>query len=99
MAARIRTGNREPSAAMVATKMTVMAAEMPVAAAVPVVTTAMSMATAMPMATTVTTAFAERHARKQGRQNEDHNSDCRFGHGPLLGTLLCAARCCSATTD
>jgi hypothetical protein len=43
----------------------------------------------------VTTAFADRHARKQGRQNKDHNSDSRFGHG----MLPCATRCCSVTAD
>ena len=69
------------------------AAEMP--AATMAVTTPMSTVTPAVPTASVATAFADRHARKQGRENKDHNSDCRFGHG----TLPCATRCCSVTTD
>ncbi|WP_249133166.1 hypothetical protein [Bradyrhizobium sp. AUGA SZCCT0182] len=89
-APRIRTGYGELAAAVVTTKMTVMPAEMPVPATVgpAMVTPAMPVAMTTAVAPTVTSTFADRHARKQGRQNKDHNSDCRFGHG----TLPCATR-------
>ncbi|WP_354066745.1 hypothetical protein [Bradyrhizobium sp. OAE829] len=89
-AARMRTGYRELAAAVVTTKMTVMPAEMPVPATVgpAMVTPAMPVAMTTAVAPTVTSTFADRHARKQGRQNKDHNPDCRFEHG----TLPCANR-------
>jgi hypothetical protein len=76
----------------------VTATEMAVTAAVPTegmaaaaMTTAMTTTTMT--ATTVTTttvpaAFADRRARQQGRQNDDGNCDCAFGHGTLAAPPL-----------
>ena len=80
-----RVGSREPSAAVMA------AAEMGVAEAV--ATTEMAAMTTTMMTSTVATAvtaamttaaFADRRARQQGRQNNDHNPDGPFGHGTSL---------------
>jgi hypothetical protein len=48
------------------------------------------------VATAVTTsmataAFADRRARQQGRQSNDHNSDGPFGHGTSLRATHAAA--------
>jgi hypothetical protein len=77
---------------MVSTEMAMtVASEMPAATmSEAMVTTAMSttamsatMTPAAMAAASVAAAFADRHARKQGRQNKDHNSDCRSEHGRL----------------
>jgi hypothetical protein len=87
-----RVGSREPSATMVsAAKMRVAeaVATTEVAAMTTAVTTEMA-AVAAAMTTTVaaTAAFADRRARQQGRQNNDRNSDCPFGHGSSPHTPL-----------
>ena len=66
-----------PAAAVVPAKMPVAtAAEMPVAAAM---TTTMAAAVSATVA-----AFADRGARQQRHQRDDHNPDRRFEHGILL---------------
>jgi hypothetical protein len=83
-----RVESHEPSAAVVpAAKMGVTeamasTAEMAVAAAAEMA--AAMTTTAMAAASVTTAASADRHARQQGGQNNDRNSDCRFGHGTLL---------------
>ena len=70
-----------PAAAVVPAKMPVAsAAEMPVAAAM---TTTMA-AVAASMSTAMSAAFADRGARQQRSQCDDHNPDRRFVHGILL---------------
>jgi hypothetical protein len=72
----------------------VAAAEMAVTATVPTEgMAAAAMTTTTMTATTVTTttvpaAFADRRARQQGRQNDDGNCDCAFGHGTLAAPPL-----------
>jgi hypothetical protein len=87
-----RVGSREPSAAVMS------AAEMGVAEAVAttemaaMTTTMMTSTVATAVTTSMTTAaFADRRARQQGRQSNDHNSDGPFGHGTSLRATHAAA--------
>jgi hypothetical protein len=43
----------------------------------------MTMAAAMPSSVASSATLAERHARQQGRQNKNGNSNGWFGHGTL----------------
>ena len=57
-----------------------------VAAAMEMAATVMTMAAAVPSSVASATS-AERHAREQGRQNKNGNSNGWFGHGTLRAPL------------
>jgi hypothetical protein len=80
------------TAAVPATEMAVTAAVptegMAAAAMTTTTMTATTVTTTTVTTTTVPAAFADRRARQQGRQNDDGNCDCAFGHGTLAAPPL-----------